>query len=97
MMKNSAYIINCARGGIIDEEALIEALENNEIAGAALDVFEEEPPSDSPLLEFDNVVLTPHIGASTVEAQRDAAIIVANEIKEYLMVSHHKMLLICLL
>ncbi|ADP77643.1 D-3-phosphoglycerate dehydrogenase [Methanothermus fervidus DSM 2088] len=81
MMKNSAYIINCARGGIIDEEALIEALENNEIAGAALDVFEEEPPSDSPLLEFDNVVLTPHIGASTVEAQRDAAIIVANEIK----------------
>jgi len=82
MMKNTAFIINCARGGIVDEEALYKSLKEGEIAGAALDVFEEEPPEDSPLLELDNVVLTPHIGASTVEAQRDAAIIVANEIRE---------------
>lgn len=82
MMKDTAFIINCARGGIVDEKALYNALNEGRIGGAALDVFEEEPPKDSPLLELDNVVLTPHIGASTVEAQRDAAIIVANEIKK---------------
>ena len=83
MMKDTAFIANCARGGIIDEEALYNALVNNKIGGAALDVYEEEPPAeDSKLFELDNIVLTPHIAASTKEAQRDAAIIVADEIIE---------------
>ncbi len=80
IMKDTAFIINCSRGGIVNEEALYDALKNNKIGGAALDVFTEEPPQDSPLFELDNLVATPHIGASTVEAQRDAALIVANEI-----------------
>jgi len=84
MMKEDTFIINCARGGIIDEEALFETLSNNKIGGAALDVFEEEPPKDSKLLTLDNIVVTPHIAASTKEAQRDAAIIVANEVIDVL-------------
>lgn len=81
IMKDTAFITNCARGGIIDEDALYDALLNNKIGGAALDVYEEEPPAeDSKLFELDNIVLTPHIAASTKEAQRDAAIIVADEI-----------------
>ncbi len=80
IMKNTAFIINCARGGIVDEDALYYALKNDIIGGAALDVFESEPPQESPLLELDNLIATPHIGASTAEAQRDAALIVANEI-----------------
>ncbi|MBU4535676.1 MAG: phosphoglycerate dehydrogenase [Euryarchaeota archaeon] len=80
IMKNTAFIINCARGGIVDEDALYYALKNDIIGGAALDVFESEPPEKSPLLELDNLLATPHIGASTAEAQRDAALIVANEI-----------------
>ena len=80
IMKDGAFIVNCARGGIIDEDALYDALVNNKIGGAALDVYEEEPPKDSKLFELDNIVLTPHIAASTKEAQRDAAIIVADEI-----------------
>lgn len=84
LMKDTACIINCARGGIINEEDLYQALSNNEIGGAGLDVFETEPPVDNPLLTLDNLVATPHIGASTREAQRDAAIIVAKEIKEVL-------------
>ena len=80
-MKDTAFIANCARGGIIDEDALYEALSNDKIGGAALDVYEEEPPAkDCKLFELDNIVLTPHIAASTKEAQRDAAIIVADEI-----------------
>ncbi len=82
MMKENAFIVNCARGGIIKEDDLYEALSNNVIRGAGLDVFEVEPPENSPLFTLDNVVLTPHIAASTSEAQRDAAIIVANEIKK---------------
>lgn len=83
LMKDSAFITNCARGGIIDEDALYDALKNEKIGGAALDVYEEEPPAeDSKLFELDNIVLTPHIAASTQEAQRDAAIIVADEIIE---------------
>jgi D-3-phosphoglycerate dehydrogenase len=82
MMKENAFIVNCARGGIINEDDLYEALSTNKIRGAGLDVFENEPPKDSPLLGLENVVLTPHIAASTSEAQRDAAIIVANEIKK---------------
>lgn len=80
IMKNSSFIINCARGGIIDEDALYTALKNDIIGGAALDVFESEPPKGSKLMELDNLVATPHIAASTKEAQRDAAIIVANEV-----------------
>ncbi|MBR2557570.1 MAG: phosphoglycerate dehydrogenase [Methanobrevibacter sp.] len=81
IMKDTAFITNCARGGIIDEEALYDALANDKIGGAALDVYEQEPPAeDSKLFELDNIILTPHIAASTKEAQRDAAIIVADEI-----------------
>jgi D-3-phosphoglycerate dehydrogenase len=81
IMKDTAFITNCARGGIIDEEALYDALKNEKIGGAALDVYENEPPAeDSKLFELDNIILTPHIAASTKEAQRDAAIIVADEI-----------------
>jgi len=82
LMKENAIIVNCARGGIIKESDLYEALSSGEIAGAALDVYETEPPKENPLLELDNIVLTPHIAASTSEAQRDAAIIVAREIKK---------------
>jgi len=81
IMKENSFIVNCARGGIIDEDALYDALKNNKIGGCGLDVYEEEPPKKGyRLFELDNVVLTPHIAASTNEAQRDAAIIVAEEI-----------------
>jgi D-3-phosphoglycerate dehydrogenase len=82
LMKPTAVLINTSRGKIVDEKALIEALQNGRIAGACLDVYETEPLVDSPLFKLPNVVLTPHIGASTVEAQRDAAIIVAKKIKD---------------
>ena len=68
-MKQGVYIINCARGGIIDEDALYRALTSGKVAGAALDVFEKEPPEGNKLLGLDNFICTPHIGASTVEAQ----------------------------
>ena len=68
-MKKGAYIINCARGGVVDEGALIEALDSGKIAGAALDVFEEEPSKNERLYTHDKVSVTPHIGASTIEAQ----------------------------
>jgi D-3-phosphoglycerate dehydrogenase len=68
-MKNGVRIINCARGGIINDDALYEALTNGKVAGAALDVFAEEPPTDWKLLKLDNVIGSPHIGASTKEAQ----------------------------
>ena len=80
MMKDTALIFNCARGGVIDEDALYEALKNGDILGAGLDVYEEEPATNNKLFELDNIVCTPHIAASTKEAQRDAAIIVANEV-----------------
>ena len=80
LMKPSVKIINCARGGIINEEALSKALEDGKIGGAALDVFVEEPPFNSPLLQFDNVIVTPHLGASTQEAQVNVAIDIAKEI-----------------
>lgn len=82
IMKENAFIVNCARGGIINEEDLYDALSEGKIGGAGLDVFEKEPPEDNPLLTLENLVATPHIGASTREAQRDAAIIVAKEIKK---------------
>jgi D-3-phosphoglycerate dehydrogenase len=73
LMKRGARILNCARGGIINEAALIEALRSGHLAGAALDVFVEEPPGDHPLFKLPNVVVTPHLGASTTEAQESVA------------------------
>jgi len=69
LLRPGARVVNCARGGIVDEEALYRALTSGKIAGAALDVYTQEPPSDSPLLQLPNVVMTPHLGASTEEAQ----------------------------
>ncbi|CAD7770105.1 Glyoxylate/hydroxypyruvate reductase B [Candidatus Methanoperedenaceae archaeon GB50] len=83
-MKPTAYIINCARGGIINEDALYNALKSGRVAGAALDVFVEEPPLSSPLLDLKNIVVTPHLGASTEEAQVKVAVTVAEEIKNAL-------------
>lgn len=79
-MKPGVKIINCARGGIISEEALAKALADGKVGGAAFDVFVEEPPFNSPLLNFDNVIVTPHLGASTQEAQVNVAIDIAKEI-----------------
>ncbi len=85
-MKPTARLINCARGGIIDEAALYEALKAGKIAGAALDVFESEPLGDSPLRELGKeMVLTPHLGASTAEAQVNVAIDVAEQIRDVLL------------
>lgn len=82
-MKNSARIINCARGGIIDENALYEALTNGRIAGAALDVYAEEPPTDWKLIKLPNVISSPHIGAATREAQGRVGAEVADKLIEF--------------
>ncbi|NEO09734.1 MAG: phosphoglycerate dehydrogenase [Moorea sp. SIO1F2] len=85
-MKPTARIINCARGGIIDEEALAKALKEGKIAGAALDVYESEPLGESPLRELGKeIVLTPHLGASTTEAQVNVAVDVAEQIRDVLL------------
>ncbi len=83
-MKKGARIINVARGGLVDEQALYEGIKSGQLAGAALDVFVNEPPGESPLLELDNVVFTPHLGASTDEAQRAAGTELAQQIAIYL-------------
>ncbi|MEM2856178.1 MAG: D-2-hydroxyacid dehydrogenase [Candidatus Nitrosocaldaceae archaeon] len=80
LMKKSAYIINTSRGGVIDEDALYHVLKDGMIAGAALDVFEEEPPRNIELVRLSNVICTPHIGAQTKEAQELASTIVAEKI-----------------
>jgi D-3-phosphoglycerate dehydrogenase len=85
MMKPGARLINCARGGLVDEAALIDALTNGQLAGAALDVFENEPPAGSPLLELDNVVFTPHLGASTHEAQVAVGVAIAHQLVDFLI------------
>jgi D-3-phosphoglycerate dehydrogenase len=83
-MKKEAMVINCARGGLIDETALYDALKNGRIAGAALDVYENEPPANSPLLELDNIVFTPHLGASTTEAQVAVSVEIARQAVTFL-------------
>ncbi len=83
-MKDGVMIINCARGGIVDEADLNEALTSGKVAGAALDVFAREPPGACPLFEIDRVICTPHLGASTLEAQTNVAVMVAEQIIAYL-------------
>ncbi|MDP2755091.1 MAG: phosphoglycerate dehydrogenase [Nitrospirota bacterium] len=85
MMKPGVRIINCARGGIINEKDLYEALVGGKVAGAALDVFEKEPPENNPLLKLNNVISTPHLGASTKEAQENVAVAVAEQVVDYLI------------
>ena len=83
-MKDGVVIINCSRGGVVDEKALLEALKNGKVKGAALDVFEVEPPVDNELLKLDNVIGTPHIGASTKEAQARIGVAIVEKIKGFL-------------
>ncbi len=85
-MKTGVRIINCARGGIVNEADLIDGLNSDKIAGAAIDVFEEEPPpKENPLLKHERVICTPHLGASTAEAQVNVAVQVAEQIRDYLL------------
>lgn len=80
LMKDGVRVINCARGGILDEDALKDAIKSGKVAEAALDVFEHEPPDESDLLELEEVIVTPHLGASTEEAQKAAAMVIAEEV-----------------
>lgn len=84
-MKKNAYLINCARGGIVDETALYEVMKSGHLAGAALDVFEEEPCGPLPLFELDNVLASPHTGASTKEAQVKVAVELAEVFVAFLL------------
>lgn len=83
-MKPGSRLINCARGGLIDENALCDALQSGHLAGAALDVYDTEPPSNSPLLQLDNVVFTPHLGASTEEAQVAVGVEISKQVATFL-------------
>ncbi|MBN1677482.1 MAG: phosphoglycerate dehydrogenase [Candidatus Thermoplasmatota archaeon] len=82
-MKKGAFLINCARGGVVNEDALYETLSENGIAGAALDVFTKEPPAGSKLLTLQNIVLTPHLGATTIEAQEEVGSEIAEQVIAY--------------
>ncbi len=84
-MKPGARLINCARGGLVDEAAVAEALRSGHLAGAAFDVFSEEPAKENPLFGAPNVVCTPHLGAATTEAQENVALQVAEQMSDYLM------------
>ena len=83
--KKGVRIINCARGGLVDEAALADAIKSGHVAGAALDVFEIEPATDSPLFGLENVVCTPHLGAATAEAQENVALQVAEQMSDFLL------------
>ena len=85
LMKPTARLINCARGGLVDEQAAADALREGRLAGAAFDVFSEEPAKANPLFDAPNVVCTPHLGAATVEAQENVALQVAEQISDYLI------------
>ncbi len=84
-MKDGVRIVNCSRGGVIDEKALYGAIKEKKVAGCALDVFEKEPPADNPLLELDELIATPHLGASTQEAQTNVSLQIARQIKRALI------------
>lgn len=85
-MKRGVRIINCARGGLVDEAALLEALNSKQVAGAAMDVYEQEPPpADFPFFQREDVVLTPHLGASTIEAQENVGIEIAQQVRDLLL------------
>ena len=84
-MKDGVFIVNCARGGLIDESALRKSLDNGKIAGAAIDVFSVEPAKENVLFGADNIVCTPHLGASTIEAQENVAIQIAEQMADYLV------------
>src|SRR5215475_28687 len=84
-MKKGVRIINCARGGLVDEQALRAALDSGHVAGAAFDVFTEEPATNNPLFGHPNVVCTPHLGASTTEAQENVALQIAEQMSDYLL------------
>ncbi|MGR3501985.1 phosphoglycerate dehydrogenase [Pseudaestuariivita sp.] len=83
--KKGVRIVNCARGGLVDEEALAELLKSGHVAGAAFDVFAEEPAKENPLFDLPNVVCTPHLGAATTEAQENVALQVAEQMSDYLL------------
>jgi D-3-phosphoglycerate dehydrogenase len=83
--RRGVRIVNCARGGLVDERALVAALKSGHVAGAALDVFEIEPAKESALFEFANVICTPHLGASTSEAQENVALQIAEQMSDYLL------------
>jgi len=83
--RRGVRIVNCARGGLIDETALLDALRSGQVAGAALDVFTDEPARDNPLFALDNVVCTPHLGAATVEAQENVALQIAAQVSDFLL------------
>jgi D-3-phosphoglycerate dehydrogenase / 2-oxoglutarate reductase len=84
-MKPGVLLVNCARGGIYDEAALARGLDSGRIGGVALDVFVEEPPGAHPLLAYENVICTPHLGASTEEAQERVAVEIAEQVAQYLV------------
>jgi D-3-phosphoglycerate dehydrogenase len=83
--QDGVRIINCARGGLVVEAGLAEALKSGHVAGAGFDVFEVEPATESPLFGLENVVCTPHLGASTTEAQENVALQVAEQMSDYLI------------
>ncbi len=83
-MKDGVMLIDCSRGGVVDQEALYQALVSGKVKGAAVDVFEEEPPKNSKLLTLNNVIATPHIGAQTNEAQLKASVQIAKAVIEAL-------------
>jgi D-3-phosphoglycerate dehydrogenase / 2-oxoglutarate reductase len=85
MMKKGVRLINCARGGILNEAAILKGIESGKVAGAAFDVYEQEPPKDSLIIKSDKVIATPHLGASTAEAQENVALAIAEQVVDALL------------